>query len=162
MKLKVLPVLMLMYIALITHQSFGQNGIDEDIPDDWYCLDYKADNYRGISVVKAYNELLKEKKTTSVIVAIIDSGVDIEHEDLKDVIWTNEDEIAGNNIDDDKNGYIDDVHGWNFIGNPNGENVKYDTYELTRLYAKYYKKYNGKKAGEIPKNEKKEYKNYLT
>jgi len=65
---------------------------------------------------------------------VIDGGVDIDHEDLQGKIWVNEDEIPGNNIDDDNNGYIDDVHGWNFIGNKNGENLHYENYEFTRIY----------------------------
>ena len=66
------------------------------------------------------------RKGSPVIVAIIDSGVDIEHEDLDGVIWTNEDEIPNNGIDDDKNGYIDDVHGWNFLGDIVDENLEYE------------------------------------
>ena len=92
---------------------------------NWNQLDLIADTIPGMSVDKAYNEILKTKKGKSVIVAIIDSGVDIEHEDLKNVIWTNTDEKPGNGIDDDKNGYIDDVHGWNFLGDAVHENLEY-------------------------------------
>jgi cell wall-associated protease len=74
---------------------------------------------------------LPEKKSTKVIVGVIDSGVDISHDDLKSVIWTNKKEIAGNGIDDDKNGYADDVHGWNFLGESNNENL-----ELVRMLKK--------------------------
>jgi hypothetical protein len=73
-----------------------------------------------------YSELLKDKKGIKVIVGIIDSGVDIEHEDLKSVIWTNSKEIAGNGIDDDNNGYVDDIHGWNFLGDITKENLEYE------------------------------------
>ncbi|HLA54717.1 MAG TPA: S8 family peptidase [Flavobacterium sp.] len=97
----------------------------------WSHLDLVKDSLPGMSVDKAYNELLKGKKSTKVIVGVVDSGVDIEHEDLKDVIWTNTKEIAGNGIDDDKNGYIDDVHGWNFLGDANDENL-----ELVRILKK--------------------------
>src|SRR6478609_7473630 len=62
----------------------------------WSHLDLSKDSIPGMSVDKAYNELLKNKKGTTVIVGIVDSGVDIEHEDLKSVIWTNKKEIAGN------------------------------------------------------------------
>ena len=82
----------------------------------WSHLDLVKDTLPGMSVDKAYAELLKGKKGQKVIVGIIDSGVDINHEDLKAVVWTNTKEIAGNGIDDDKNGYIDDMHGWNFLG----------------------------------------------
>ena len=92
----------------------------------WSHLDLAKDSIPGMSVDKAYAELLKNKKSVKVIVGIVDSGVDIEHEDLKSVVWTNKKEIAGNGIDDDKNGYIDDIHGWNFLGNITKENLEYE------------------------------------
>jgi len=88
----------------------------------------------GMQTEKAY-KMLKKRKSETVIVAIIDSGVDIEHEDLKGKIWTNTNEIPGNGIDDDKNGYIDDIHGWNFLGNASGENANSMRLERTRIYA---------------------------
>ncbi len=129
-------------------------------PSNWFNLDPQTDMFRGVSTEKAYMELLPNKKSKTVIVAIIDSGIDIEHEDLKDIIWVNEDEVAGNGIDDDKNGYIDDVHGWNFIGNPNGEVVSHDNLELTRLYAKYKKVYDGKTAADFKGKQLDEFKLY--
>jgi cell wall-associated protease len=114
---------------------------------NWYNKDLKTDKIFGLSTEKSYKELLKDKKTTPIIVAIIDGGTDINHEDLKDIIWTNPDEIAGNGIDDDHNGYIDDMHGWNFIGNAKGENVHYDNLEVTRLYRELNAKY---KDGGVP------------
>ncbi|MDN3675542.1 S8 family peptidase [Flavobacterium branchiarum] len=97
----------------------------------WSHLDLVKDTIPGMSVDKAYAELLKDKKGVKVIVGIVDSGVDIEHEDLQGKIWTNAKEIPGNGIDDDKNGYIDDVHGWNFLGDAVSENL-----ELTRIVKK--------------------------
>ncbi|MBE0390575.1 subtilisin family serine protease [Flavobacterium sp. 7E] len=92
----------------------------------WSHLDIINDTIPGMSVDRAYAELLKDKKGVPVIVGIVDSGVDIEHEDLKDVLWTNTKEIAGNGIDDDKNGYVDDIHGWNFLGDITKENLEYE------------------------------------
>ena len=92
----------------------------------WSHLDLVKDSIPGMSVDKAYSELLKNKKGVKVIVGIVDSGVDIEHEDLKSVVWTNKKEIAGNKIDDDKNGYIDDIHGWNFLGDITKEHLEYE------------------------------------
>ena len=92
----------------------------------WSHLDIVTDTIPGMSVDRAYSELLKDKKGVKVIVGIVDSGVDIEHEDLKDVIWTNTKEIPGNGIDDDKNGYVDDIHGWNFLGDITKENLEYE------------------------------------
>src|SRR5687767_5134945 len=120
-------------------------------PDNWFNLDATADNVNGVSAERAYKELLKDKKSTTVIVGVIDSGVDYEHEDLKDVMWTNAGEIAGNGIDDDKNGYIDDIHGWNFIGGKDGKNVDKDNLEMTRIVRKYHSKYAGKEEKDISK-----------
>jgi subtilisin family serine protease len=94
----------------------------------WSHLDLVKDTVPGMSVDKAYAELLKGRKSTTVIVGIVDSGVDIRHEDLQGVIWVNPKEIAGNNKDDDNNGYIDDVNGWNFLGDSNDEQL-----EMTRI-----------------------------
>ena len=102
---------------------------------NWHNRDFEQDQMLGTSVDRTYAELLKNKAAKkTVIVAVIDSGVDIDHEDIKDNIWINEDEIPDNNIDDDHNGYVDDLHGWNFIGGKNGENVVYENFEYTRLY----------------------------
>lgn len=90
----------------------------------WAHRDLLTTGYPGISLEKAY-EALKGRKARTVIVGVVDSGVDINHEDLKPIIWTNPKEIPGNGIDDDKNGYIDDVHGWNFLGDINQENLEY-------------------------------------
>ncbi|WP_286971499.1 S8 family peptidase [Flavobacterium sp. UBA4854] len=97
----------------------------------WSHLDLIKDSIPGMSVDRAYAELLQGKKGQKVIVGIVDSGVDIEHEDLQGMIWTNKKEIPGNGIDDDKNGFIDDVHGWNFLGDAVHENL-----ELTRIVKK--------------------------
>ena len=96
----------------------------------------------GMSTNKAY-DLLKKKKSSPVIVAVIDSGLDIEHEDLKGKVWVNKGEIPNNKIDDDKNGYVDDVHGWNFLGNASGENQGPARLEKTRILAQLMLKYDG-------------------
>lgn len=131
----------------------------QQAPNDWFHLS-ASEGYNGIGSKKAYAELLKSKGSP-VIVAIIDSGVDVEHPDLKDNIWTNPGEIPGNGIDDDKNGYIDDVHGWNFIGGPNGKNVGHDTYEATRIYGSLKYKYDNADPTKIAKSQKAEYELYL-
>ncbi|WP_291286475.1 S8 family peptidase [Flavobacterium sp.] len=97
----------------------------------WSHLDLIKDSIPGMSVDRAYAELLQGKTGQKVIVGIVDSGVDIEHEDLKGMIWTNPKEIPGNGIDDDKNGFVDDIHGWNFLGDAVHENL-----ELTRVVKK--------------------------
>lgn len=130
-------------IALVLSLVFFSLGLyaqGKDQPKaNWFNLDLKSDGVFGISTEKAYS-LLKKRQASPVIVAVLDGGTDISHEDLKDIIWTNPGEIAGNGEDDDQNGYVDDVHGWNFIGSSTG-NVQYDTSELTRLINKYRPKY---------------------
>jgi subtilisin family serine protease len=126
----------------------------------WGHLDLATDSIPGMSVAKAY-EFIANKKGATVIVAITDSGTDIEHEDLKDVAWVNTKEIKGNGIDDDKNGYIDDIHGWNFLGNAAGEMVYQDQLEITRIVKKGNEKFGTKKASEIKETDKKEFENYL-
>ncbi|MEO6915710.1 MAG: S8 family serine peptidase [Chitinophagaceae bacterium] len=118
--------------------SYAQGNSVKELPKGWHLLDEKKDGFYGISLDRAY-EFLKGKKSTPTIVAVIDSGIDTLHEDLKDILWTNPKEIPGNGIDDDKNGYIDDVHGWNFLGGKDGRNVKDDSYEGARVYHKLKK-----------------------
>ena len=104
--------------------------LTEDEKKRWGHMDLVADTVPGMSIDKAYKEIIKGKKPKKVIVAVIDSGIDIEHEDLRDVVWTNQDEIPNNGKDDDNNGYIDDVHGWNFLGD-----AGYEQLEMTRIVA---------------------------
>lgn len=138
---------------------FSLPAWSQEASQNWMLQDYTQDKVYGMSVEKAY-PLLKGRTPKKVIVAVIDSGVDVDHEDLKDVIWTNTDEIPNNGIDDDKNGYADDVHGWNFIGGKDGRNVNHDTYEITRLYVAYGKKYAGSNGGMLKGAEKKEFEEY--
>ncbi len=109
----------------------------------WYQQDFETDSVYGISLKKAYG-FLQNKKSTPIIVAVIDGGIDTTHEDLKSVLWTNPKEIAGNKKDDDKNGYVDDIHGWNFLGNANGKNVDKEAEEKYRVYYKYKERFAGK------------------
>jgi len=108
-----------------------------------------------------YEDMLNTKQGQTVVVAVIDSGVDIEHEDLADNVWVNVDEIPNNGIDDDKNGYIDDVNGWNFLGNADGTNVNGETLEVTRLYASLRGKYQDADRSKLTKKQQKEYDNFI-
>lgn len=147
-------------ISLLSIPSFSfQNDAQQDttvVPKDWFLKDPATDHVQGVSAEKTYSTLLNGKPSKTVLVAVIDSGVDIDHEDLKDVLWVNRKEIAGNGVDDDKNGYIDDIHGWNFIGGKNG-NVNEDTYEVTREYARLRGKYDSVDEKSIGKKDKVEY-----
>jgi subtilisin family serine protease len=127
-------------------------------PKNWWLLDEQADGWRGISIERAYRELLAGKQPRrEVVVAIIDSGVEVDHEDLKDVLWTNRREVAGNGRDDDRNGYVDDVHGWDFLGNRDGRDITYDTYEAVRIYASLRGKYDGANPDTLSPAAKAEY-----
>ncbi|CAN5744462.1 hypothetical protein BH11BAC7_BH11BAC7_18340 [soil metagenome] len=129
-------------------------------PANWFNLSYSTDKVHGVRTEQTYKDLVKDRKADTVIVAVIDSGVDYMHEDLKGVMWHNPGEIPGNNIDDDKNGYVDDVYGWNFIGGANGENVEFDNLELVRLLRPLRKKYQGLSESTVSPTEKEEYKKY--
>ena len=91
----------------------------------WGHLDLIQDTIPGMSVDRAYNEIIKNKKGKTVVVAVLDSGMDLDHEDLKAVLWTNSDEIPNNGKDDDGNGYVDDIHGYNFLGDSYNEQLEY-------------------------------------
>ena len=126
---------------LLSAAAFAQKT-STDIPKNWYQLDKAATGYYGISLDKAYAFVKTKKlKSKQVIVAVIDGGIDTLHEDLKPILWTNTKEIPGNGIDDDHNGYIDDVHGWNFLGGKDGRNVKEDSDEGARVYNTLKAKY---------------------
>ncbi|MBC8085229.1 MAG: S8 family peptidase [Hymenobacter sp.] len=126
-------------------------------PQQWFHLDPTADGVMGISARRAYEELLKNRVSTPVVVAVIDAGIDTAHADLKRLLWTNAREIAGNGQDDDQNGYADDVHGWNFLGGADGRNVDVETYEDTRLLARFKPLYEGKTRTSVPAAKRAEY-----
>lgn len=119
----------------------------ETVPNGWHLMDKADSGYYGISMDKAYAFIKSKKlKSTPVIVAVIDSGIDTTHEDLKAALWVNKKEIPGNGIDDDGNGYIDDINGWNFLGGRDGKNVEKDSYEAARYYHKFKDKWEGKEV----------------
>ena len=146
-------IIFLVLITLSYSASIAQN-VDKKILN-WY-----NGKKFGMHTDLAYKKLLAGKKSEPVVVAVIDSGVDIEHEDLQGRIWVNEDEIPGNGIDDDNNGYIDDVNGWNFLGNASGENINDVQLEVTRIYQELEGKFSGKMKSEIKEEDKKDFELY--
>ena len=135
---------------MMSTASFAQTSVKKETPKNWHQLDQKESGYYGISLDKAYSFLKNKKvKSKTVLVAVIDSGIDTTHEDLKSILWTNPKEIPGNGIDDDHNGYIDDIHGWNFIGGKDGRNVKENSLEVARVYHGLKSKYEGKEESDI-------------
>jgi len=176
MKMRILKPMYVMAIAAVTLTSCSsvkkmtvptmdtavsmaekQGVVSDEQFKHWAHADLVTDTIPGMSVDKAY-QFLEDKKGETVIVAVIDSGIDIEHEDLKDVLWTNPKEIPGNNIDDDKNGYVDDIYGWNFLG---GDGVAApEQLELTRLVAELNTRFEGKTADDISDKDKADFEKY--
>jgi len=146
--MKLISIIALLTLAILS-PSFAQNP-------GWHLQEPVKDGAMGIGLTKLYSKSLVGKNSTPVVVAVIDSGIDVEHEDLADNVWVNTDEIPDNNIDDDKNGYVDDVNGWNFIGGKDG-NVNNETLEVTRLYAKYRYKFESADVNKLSKDDKKIY-----
>ncbi len=104
-------------------------------PLGWHRLDFETDGVMGVGSERALRELLASRQPRrTVVVAVIDGGVDTAHALLRSRLWTNPKEMAGNGKDDDQNGYTDDVHGWNLLGGASGS-INEETSELTRLYA---------------------------
>ncbi len=154
MKFKIFVLAILMIC-----QMFSVNLTAQSV--NWYQQDKSDEMPYNLGTDAIYAKILKSKIGRPVIVAVIDSGIDIEHEDLKDVIWVNSDEVPDNGIDDDENGYVDDINGWNFIGGPDGSQVSADTYEMTRLYAKFREKFKNVNPAMLKDKQREEYDTYV-
>ena len=155
-----LPVIFMITIPFAT---FAQGNSEKVVaPHNWHELDKTETGYNGISLDKAY-QFLANRKSKTVVVAVIDSGVDTTQEDLKTVLWHNPGEIPNNGIDDDHNGYVDDIYGWNFIGGKDSTNVHQDSYEGARVYWKLHEKFgdNIPDTSTMQPGEKKEYAEYM-
>ena len=146
MKIRIKKNLLSLGLVLISCSTFAQGTYSKsELVKGWHLLDKEKDGVYGISLDKAYDFLrLKNLKSKTVLVAVIDSGVDTLQEDLIHILWTNPGEIPGNGIDDDHNGYVDDIHGWNFIGGKDGSNVKDDSQEEGRIYYQYKDQFDNK------------------
>ncbi len=145
------------------HLSLAQTN--QQYPEDWQLMDPQEDSIYGVSATKAYKELLKGRQPHKVIVAVIDSGVDTAHVDLKGHIWNNKGELPGNDKDDDHNGYVDDVRGWNFLGgriNGKDTSVVKESSELDREYYKLKKRFGTvADASQVKKKDKDTYQYWL-
>ena len=127
-------------LVIVSGHAYAQQ-----VPRTWYQMDVVKDSFYGISLNKAYDFLRNNhKKAQPVIVAVLDSGIDTTHEDLKPVLWRNPREIAGNGIDDDGNGYMDDIYGWNFLGNKDGRNIKKASDERSRVFHRWKNRFSDK------------------
>lgn len=152
-------------LAILIGMGFTYSSIAQtETPKGWYLMDLETNQLHGISLKKAYDLLQqKNKKSQTVIVAVLDSGVDTTHEDLKEILWKNPKEIPGNGIDDDKNGYIDDVFGWNFLGGKNGKSLKKAGDERARVYHRWKDQFLGKSidTSQLAPQQKLNYKMWL-
>jgi cell wall-associated protease len=134
MKIRGLGIIAALFLTIVSYSQDFKG---------WHLKDAQKDSLHGISLDKAY-DFVKGKKAKPIIIAVLDSGIDTLHEDLKAVLWHNPKEIPGNGKDDDGNGYVDDVYGWNFLGNKSGEMVVKASSEMARIYHRYKEKYEGK------------------
>jgi len=137
----------------------GSSLLHAQAPHGWQLLNPATDSVAGVAANAAYQDLLKNAKSTPVIVAVIDGGTDLSHPDLKQNAWINEKEIPGNGIDDDHNGYVDDVNGWDFIGGKNAS-VDHDNLEITRLCRAYRTKFNAMDTTKLSGQDKKDFDTY--
>ena len=144
-------------IPALAQGASSAHARQDTAPANWWLLDSAADRVPGIGAERLYREVLANRRPQrSVVVAIIDSGTDVEHPDLDGSLWKNPREVAGNGRDDDGNGYVDDLHGWNFIGGADGRNVGVDTYEVVRLYGAL-RRYEGANADTLRGEARREY-----
>jgi len=135
-------LILLTYLCL----QIGSFGQAKFTSQNWHLKDYEQDSIHGISLLKAYQFLSTlDIKPTPIVVAVMDGGIDTNHLALKTKLWVNAKEVPGNGIDDDRNGYVDDVHGWNFLGGSNGENINKAAAEKSRIYHHYKSLYENDK-----------------
>lgn len=153
-KLRLLLTLFFLFSTSIS--IFSQ---EKETRHNWQNLDYATDSIMGVSINKAYAELLKGKKAQPVIVAVLDGGVEVNHKDLKRVVYKNKKEKL-NGKDDDHNGYVDDIYGWNFLGNAD-EDINYETLELVRQIRKLQTEFENNKMDTATSVGKVEYQKLL-
>jgi cell wall-associated protease len=160
LKMKSLYILSLFIVILIGCKSTKHSKVTTLKPDTekqlaipdqktWYKKDFQKDNIPGISLDKWYAQNKKKPKNNNIIVAVIDTQIDLKHEDLQGVIWTNAKEIPDNGIDDDNNGYIDDCNGWSFTGTKSGGYVVWNRYEYVRIVNEWETLFKDKKETQI-------------
>lgn len=138
-----LCVLVFFMFGILALSAQSGKGGWRKYPDDWHLRSYEKDTMYGAAVYEAYEYLKGRQPKQRVVVAVIDGGLDTSHEDLRGCLWTNEDEIPGNGIDDDRNGYADDVHGWNFLGKADGSTVANISTEADRCFVSLRGRFEG-------------------
>lgn len=129
-------------IVLLFHCLSSSAFTDHPATHHWYRIYCDSLQGANIDAAIAYLEALNMKPKKTIVVGIIDSGVDTASIDLKDALWTNRKEVAGDGKDNDRNGYVDDIHGWNFLGTRDGNfNMTSAGTEEFRQFKRLYPKY---------------------
>jgi subtilisin family serine protease len=146
----------------LAHSSFEKvKDFSKEELSNWHLKDIEKDSLPGISLERAYLELLQKLTADTIIVAVLDSEININREGLKEQIWVNKNEIPNNGIDDDTNGYIDDIHGWSYIGTKKNDSVVFSSFAFTRVIAKYDAKFKNSSRAVIPEKDKQYYDDYI-
>ena len=159
--MKIYLIILVALFSVNTQAQFTTVDSLESAYLNWYNKSPELDAVCGTAVDRAYETILKDKSPKKVIiVAVIDGGVDVRHEDLKGQVWVNKGEIPDNGIDDDKNGYIDDINGWNFLGNSKGEHLGAENLQVTRIHRDYRGRFEGKSEGDISEKDKADFEMY--
>ena len=144
--------------------AFAQDKMQNNDLKTWYHKDFATTNVYGVNTNNAYKFLeSKGLKPRTVVVGVLDSGVEVDHPGLINNMWKNPNEIPNNGIDDDKNGYVDDIYGWNFIGGKTAD-VDADNLEVTRIVKEYQEVFEGSDSVKNKVNQAQmpeEYKMYL-
>lgn len=136
------------------------NKIQQSSVKLWHQKDVQQDTIVGISLDKWYDQNKKVAKSKAIVVAVIDTQIDLKHEDLQGQIWVNKKEVANNGIDDDNNGYIDDSNGWNFIGTKRGSTV-WSNFEYVRIVREYEKQFKEIKESDVLNRDFNNYKEFI-
>ncbi len=156
-----------LFLLVMSFQAIAQNSVDQQELEkrNWFHSDFSKTGIYGVGTESALEFLnSKNLKPKTVVVGVLDSGVEIDHEDLKNEIWVNKKEKAGNGKDDDKNGFVDDINGWDFCTDASGKDYNEDSYEATRVTFMYEPVFNsGNKAANLENMRKmpNEYQTYL-
>ena len=135
--------------------AFAQDKMQDNDLKTWYHKDFSTTNVYGVNTDNAYKFLeSKGLKPRTIVVGVLDSGVEVDHPGLINNMWKNPNEIPNNGIDDDKNGYVDDIYGWNFIGGKTAD-VDADNLEVTRMVKKYQPIFEGTDSAKNKANQAK-------
>ncbi|MEM6895649.1 MAG: S8 family serine peptidase [Bacteroidota bacterium] len=154
-----LVALFIIVLCACTNQQQSKNPeLYEQL--GWYLLDRNNDSIPGISLEKAYNELELEEGN-QIIVALIDSPIELNHPDLSNQFWINADEIPKNNFDDDDNGFVDDVHGWNFLGYGKDKTIRFANYDYIRAIRRLAPKFEEWDSTQVPTIDSLDFANYV-